>query len=90
MSEVWSLVVIGYMIITGASLIVVIIKLLIPQYIFTIDEVTEYKSEVYNCVLELIQEDLGVTLHNLTINFNYRPNDEFRGCFQHETNTVTL
>ena len=90
MSEVWSLVVVVYMIITGASLIMVIIKLLIPQYIFTIDEVTEYKSEVYNCVLELIQEDLGVQIKGLTVIYDYSPNDEFKGFYQQENHSITL
>ena len=90
MSEVWSLVVIGYMIITGASLIMVIIKLLIPQYIFIIDEVTEYKSEVYNCVLELVQEDLGVQIKGLRVIYDYSPNDEFQGFYQQENHSITL
>jgi hypothetical protein len=90
MSEIWELVLVGYMIITGASLIMVIIKLLIPQYIFTIDEVTEYKSEVYNCVLELIQEDLGVQIKGLTVIYDYSPNDEFKGFYQQENHSITL
>jgi hypothetical protein len=90
MSEILGLLVIGYMIITGASLIMVIIKLLIPQYIFTIDEVTEYKSEVYNCVLELIQEDLGVQIKGLTVIYDYSPNDEFKGFYQQENHSITL
>ena len=90
MSEIWELVLVGYVIITGASLIMVIIKLLIPQYIFTIDEVTEYKSEVYNCVLELIQEDLGVQIKGLTVIYDYSPNDEFKGFYQQENHSITL
>jgi hypothetical protein len=90
MSEILGLVLVGYMIITGASLIMVIIKLLIPQYIFTIDEVTEYKSEVYNCVLELIQEDLGVQIKGLTVIYDYSPNDEFKGFYQQENHSITL
>jgi hypothetical protein len=90
MSEIWELVLVGYMIITGASLIMVIIKLLIPQYIFTVDEVTEYKSEVYNCVLELIQEDLGVQIKGLTVIYDYSPNDEFKGFYQQENHSITL
>ena len=90
MSEIWELVLIGYMIITGASLIMVIIKLLIPQHIFTIDEVTEYKSEVYNCVLELIQEDLGVQIKGLTVIYDSSPNDEFKGFYQQENHSITL
>jgi len=90
MSEIWELVLVGYVIITGASLIMVIIKLLIPQYIFTIDEVTEYKSEVYNCVLELIQEDLGVQIKGLTVIYDSSPNDELRGCYQQNDHSITL
>ena len=90
MSEILGLLVIGYMIITGASLIMVIIKLLIPQYIFTIDEVTEYKSEVYNCVLELVQEDLGVQIKGLRVIYDYSPNDEFKGFYQQENHSITL
>jgi len=90
MSEILGLLVIGYCVVTGASLIMVIIKLLIPQYIFTIDEVTEYKSEVYNCVLELIQEDLGVQIKGLTVIYDYSPNDEFKGFYQQENHSITL
>ena len=90
MSEILGLVLVGYMIITGASLIMVIIKLLIPQYIFTIDEVTEYKSEVYNCVLELVQEDLGVQIKGLRVIYDYSPNDEFKGFYQQENHSITL
>ena len=90
MSEILGLLLVGYLVVTGASLIMVIIKLLIPQYIFTIDEVTEYKSEVYNCVLELIQEDLGVQIKGLTVIYDYSPNDEFQGFYQQENHSITL
>jgi hypothetical protein len=90
MSEIWKLLVIGYMIITGASLIMVTIKLLIPQYIFSIDEICTNKYQVCDCVINYIQEDLGVTVHNLTIDFDYEPNDEFSGSYLQETHTVTL
>ena len=90
MSEIWDLLVIGYLVVTGASLIIVIIKLLIPQHIFTIDEVAEYKSEVYNCVLELIQEDLGVQIKGLTVIYDSTPNDELRGCYQQNNHSITL
>ena len=90
MSEIWDLLVIGYWVVTGASLIMVIIKLLFPQYIFTIDEVTEYKSEVYNCVLELIQDDLGVQIKGLRVIYDYSPNDEFKGFYQQEDHSITL
>ena len=90
MSEIWKLLLVLYIIITGASLIMVIIKLLIPQYIFNIDEVTEYKSEVYNCVLELVQEDLGVQIKGLRVIYDYSPNDEFKGFYQQENHSITL
>ena len=90
MTEIWDLLVIGYWVVTGATLIMVIIKLLFPQYIFTIDEVTENKSEVYNCVLELIKEDLGVQIKSLTVIYNSSPNDELRGCYQQNDHSITL
>ena len=90
MSEILGLLLVGYLVVTGASLIIVIIKLLIPQHIFTIDEVAEYKSEVYNCVLELIQEDLGVQIKGLTVIYDYSPNDEFKGFYQQENHSITL
>ena len=90
MSEILGLLLVGYLVVTGASLIIVIIKLLIPQHIFTIDEVAEYKSEVYNCVLELIQEDLGVQIKGLTVIYDYSPNDEFKGFYQQEKHSITL
>ena len=68
----------------------VIIKLLFPQYILTIDEVTENKSEIYNCVLELIQDDLGVQIKGLTVIYDYSPNDEFKGFYQQEDHSITL
>ena len=90
MSEIWDLLVIGYWVVTGATLIMVIVKLLFPQYVFTIDEVTEYKSEVYNCVLELIQDDLGVQIKDLRVIYDYSPNDEFKGFYQQEDHSITL
>ena len=90
MSEILGLLLVGYLVVTGASLIIVIIKLLIPQHIFTIDEVAEYKSEVYNCVLELIQEDLGVQIKGLTVIYDSSPNDEFKGFYQQENHSITL
>jgi hypothetical protein len=90
MSEIWDLLVIGYWVVTGATLIMVIIKLLFPQYIFTIDEVTENKSEIYSCVLELIQDDLGVQIKGLRVIYDYSPNDEFKGFYQQEDHSITL
>jgi len=90
MSEILGLLLVGYWVVTGASLIMVTIKLLIPQYIFSIDEICTNKYQVCDCVINYIQEDLGVTVHNLTIDFDYEPNDEFRGSYIQETHTVTL
>ena len=90
MSDILGLLVIGYWVVTGASLIMVTIKLLIPQYIFSIDEICTNKDQVCDCVINYIQEDFGVTIHNLTIDFDYDPNDEYRGSYLQETHTVTL
>ena len=90
MSEIWELLLVVYMIIMGISLLVVILKMTIPYYIFSIDEVTENKSEVYNCVLELIQDDLGVQIMGLTVVYDYSPNDEFKGFYQQNDHSITL
>ena len=73
MSEIGDLLVIGNWVVTGTSLIMVIIKLLFPQYIFTTDEVTENKSEIYYRVLELIQDDLGVQIKDLEVIYDIPP-----------------
>ena len=72
------------------SLLVVILKMTIPYYIFSIDEVTKNKSEVYHCLLELIQKDLGIDIQNPTIDFNYELNDEYRGLYDQNYHCITL
>jgi hypothetical protein len=90
MNEVWNIVVIAYWIIFGVTLLTIILKITIPYYIFSIDEVTENKSEIYNCVLELIQDDLGVQIKGLRVIYDYSPNDEFKGFYQQEDHSITL
>ena len=90
MSEIWSLLVIVYIIIRVISLLVVILKMTIPYCIFSIDEVTKNKSEVYHCLLELIQKDLGIDIQNPTIDFNYELNDEYKGLYDHNYHCITL
>ena len=50
----------------------------------------ENKSVIYNCVLELIQEDLGVQIKGLRVIYDYSPNDEFQGFYQQENHSITL
>ena len=90
MSEILGLLLVGYWVVMVISLLVIILKMTIPYYIFSIDEVTENKSEVYNCVLELIKEDLGVQIKSLTVIYDSSPNDELRGCYQQNDHSITL
>jgi len=86
----WDLLVIGYWVIMGILSLLIVIKLLVPQYIFSIDEICTNKDEIYEYVITYIQEDLGVTIENLNIKFNYEPNDELRGCYEQGNHTVIL
>lgn len=90
MSEVWSLVVVVYMIIMVISLLVIILKMTIPYYIFSIDDVCNNKMEIYKCIVEFIEEDLGVQIKDLRVIYDYSPNDEFKGFYQQEDHSITL
>ena len=58
----------------GCSLMMVTIKLIIPQYIFSMDEVTQNKEQVFQTVLNVIERDLGVRVNGLSINYDYSKN----------------
>ena len=90
MSEIWSLVVIVYMIIMGVMILMLLLKLLIPQYIFTIDDVSNNKMEIYKCIVEFIEEDFGIDIQNPTIDFNYELNDEYRGYYDQNDHSIKL
>jgi hypothetical protein len=90
MSKIWDLLVVGYFIVMGLSILMILLKLLIPHLIFSIDEVCDNKRELCNCVINYIENEMGVTIQNLTINFDYLPNDEYRGYYQQNTHSVTL
>ena len=67
MSEIWDLLVVGYWIVMGFMIILVFIKVLIPQYIFSIDDVCVNKDQVCDYVVEFIEKDLGISVQNPTI-----------------------
>ncbi len=90
MSEVLSLVVIGYWVLMGVMILMLLLKLLIPQYIFTIDDVSNNKMEIYKCIVEFIEEDFGIDIQNPTIDFNYELNDEYRGYYDQNDHSIKL
>jgi len=90
MSEIWSLLVIVYIIIMVISLLVVILKMTIPYYIFSIDDVCNNKMEIYKCIVEFIEEDFGIDIQNPTIDFNYELNDEYRGYYDQNDHSIKL
>ena len=90
MEGMWDLLVIGYWVIMGILSLLILIKLLVPQHIFSIDDICTSKIQVCEYVITYIQDDLGVTVENLNIKFNYEPNDELRGCYDHGNHTIIL
>ena len=90
MDGIWDLLVIGYWVVMGILSLLILIKLLVPQYIFSIDDICTSKIQVCEYVITYIQDDLGVTLENLNIKFNYEPNDELRGCYDQGNDTIIL
>lgn len=90
MSEILDLLVVGYWIVMGFMIILVFIKVLIPQYIFSIDDVCVNKDQVCDYVVKFIEKDLGISVQNPTICFDYRPNDELRGVYHQQNHSITL
>ena len=90
MSEILDLLVVGYFIIMGCSLIMILLKKLIPHLIFSIDEVCDDKMKICNCVIDYMENEMGVTIQNLTITFDYSSNDECRGYYQQNTHSIKL
>tara|TARA_B110000902_G_scaffold245382_1_gene299483 strand:+ start:490 stop:993 length:504 start_codon:yes stop_codon:yes gene_type:complete len=90
MSEIWSLVVIGFWVLMVISLLVIILKMTIPYYIFSIDDVCNNKMEIYKCIVEFIEEDFGIDIQNPTIDFNYELNDEYRGYYDQNDHSIKL
>ena len=90
MTEIWDLLVVGYFIVMGAMLFMIVIKFLIPHHIFSIDDVCEDKNQVFLSVKKLIEDDMGVKTKRTKINFNYNPNDDWRGLYDQSNNSITI
>jgi len=90
MNEVWNIVVIAYWIIFGVTLLTIILKITIPYYIFSIDEVTENKEQVFQSVLKVIEKDFSIRVNGLLINYDYTKNDELQGCYDPSNHCITL
>ena len=90
MEGIWDYIVVIYWIVMGCSLLMVTLKLFIPQYIFSIEEVTEDKEQVFQTVLNVIERDLGVQVNRLSINYDYTMNDELKGYYDPSNHSITL
>ena len=90
MEEIWTLLVIGYWVVLGITLLLTIISLVFLTYVFSIDEVSSDKKKIYDCVLELIEKDLEIKIKKPSIHFEYRNNDNLRGYYQQFDHSITL
>ena len=90
MDGIWDYIVVIYWILMGFSLLMVTLKLIIPQYIFSIDEVTENKEQVFQSVLKVIEKDFSIRVNGLLINYDYTKNDELQGCYDPSNHSITL
>ena len=79
MEEIWDIIIVIYWVLMGGSLLMIIVKLIIPHYLFSIDDVTKNKAEVFQSVLNVIEGDLGIQVKGLSIKYDYTKNDELKG-----------
>jgi hypothetical protein len=72
MSEIWGLLVVGYLVIVGILILVFLLKTLYPQLLFQIDDVTTEKTLVYIEVYTFVLQDLQLSdfKSNPSIEFN--------------------
>ena len=90
MSEIWSLVVIGYWVLMGVMILMLLLKLLIPNTFLRSMMSSNNKMEIYKCIVEFIEEDFGIDIQNPTIDFNYELNDEYRGYYDQNDHSIKL
>ena len=90
MEEIWNLLVIVYWGVVGITLLLIIISLVFPTHIYSIDDVSENKQDIYNCVLELIEDDLGIRIRKPSIHFKYQYDENLRGYYQQSNHSITL
>ena len=90
MEEIWNLLVIVYWGVVGITLLLIIISLVFPTHIYSIDDVSDNKQDIYNCVLELIEDDLGIRIRKPSIHFKYQYDDNLRGYYQQSNHSITL
>ena len=90
MNGIWDYLFVGYWVIVAIYSVIYLIKLLFPHYIYSIDDVSKNKSDVYHCVIEFVKEDFGIDFRVPTINFIYDSNDEMKGCYEQKSHSITL
>ena len=90
MGEIWNYLFVGYWVIVTIYSVIYLIKILFPHYIYSIDDVSVNKLDVYQCVIEFVKEDFGIDFRAPTINFIYEPNNEMKGCYEQKSHSITL
>lgn len=90
MEEIWDIIIVIYWVLMGGSLLMIIVKLIIPHYLFSIDDVTKNKAEVFQSVLNVIEGDLGIQVNGLSIKYDYTKNDELKGFYDPSNHSITL
>ena len=90
MNGIWDYLFVGYWVIVAIYSVIYLIKLLFPHYIYSIDDVSKNKSDVYHCVIEFVKEDFGIDFRVPIINYIYYPNDEMKGCYEQKSHSITL
>lgn len=88
--QVWDYLVVFYWCLLGIVLVLILFKLLLLPFLFHVDDVSNNKSKVCESVIDFIERDLGVRISNLTIHFDYKPNDNLNGYYRQDEHSITL
>ena len=90
MEEIWNLLVIVYWGVVGITIVLILIQLIIPQHIYEIDDVCMDKYEVYRCIVEFVENDLGIKIKKPSILFDYTKNNDLRGIYQPSNHSISI
>jgi hypothetical protein len=90
MEELWEIMVIGYCLVVGVVALLLIVKLIIPHHIYSIDDVCTDLNEYYYEVIRIIEEDLKITVNKPKITFEYASNDEMKGCYNPDSHSIII
>ncbi len=90
MEEIWGLLVVGYWVVVGVTIVLILIPLIIPQHIYEIDDVCDDKYEVYTCIIEYIENDFGIKIKRPSILFDYTKNNDLKGVYHPSNHSISL